>query len=461
MNVVFITISQVILALAMPYFFISLLLGVRASRRASGGRLSNQESLEFLAGSATSSGSDENKVTYFIVPCLNEAQVIGATVHYLLSETSGHVVVVDDGSDDQTSREACGAALKLLASNRLTVVRRELPNARAGKGAALNAGYQVVLSKVAESGVDRESVIVGVMDADGRMSKSGLFAALRGFKDNRVGAVQLIVRIRNRKKLITRFQDVEFWMISAMSQFARTVSGTVSLGGNAQFTRLTALDMLGGEPWSDSLTEDLDLGIRLIEQGWRITTVGDAFVDQQAVEHYRQLLNQRTRWYQGHMMSIRRLPALWRSGNVSQTALLEVTAYLLVPWIIVLPWSILQQWVLYELIFGRGQGIFAQGLTSIPWQVGYGVMWYLLSFLPNIVVGVTYSKRTKSVSLPYALLLGHLMVIYNFVGYISAWRAVGRMIIGKGGWTKTARFDELAIGDDLTIDPGVGSRQGA
>lgn len=455
MNIVFIAISQVILALAMPYFFISLLLGVRASRRASGGKLSNQENLEFLVGSADSAGSENDMVTYFIVPCLNEEQVIGATVHYLLSETNGQVVVVDDGSDDQTGKVAHDAALKLSALERLTVVRRELPNARAGKGAALNAGFQAVLSKVSESNIDRGSVIVGVMDADGRMSKSGLSAALRGFKDERIGAVQLIVRIRNRKKLITRFQDVEFWMISAMSQFARTVSGTVSLGGNAQFTRLIALDTLGGDPWSDSLTEDLDLGIRLIEQGWRITTVGDAFVDQQAVEHYGQLLRQRTRWYQGHMMSIRRLPALWKSGNVSQTALLEVTAYLLVPWVIVLPWSILQQWVLYELIFGNGQGIFAQGLTSIPWQVGYAVMWYILSFLPNIVVGVTYAKRTKSVSLPYALLLGHLMVIYNFVGYISAWRAVGRMIIGKGGWAKTARSDELAVDEDLATDSVV------
>ncbi len=439
MNIVFITLSQVVLAVAMPYFFISIFLGVRANRRASGGRLSNQEDLKFLAEPADCEG---DKITYFIVPCLNEELVIGGTVHYLLSETNGYVVVVDDASDDETGKVAYRAALELSTLDRLSIVRRELPNARAGKGAALNAGFQAVLSEVNALNLDHEAVIVGVMDADGRMSKGGLAAALRGFKSDRIGGVQLIVRIRNRAKLITRFQDVEFWMISAMSQFARTVSGTVSLGGNAQFTRLVALEGLKGDPWSDSLTEDLDLGIRLIEQGWRITTVGDAYVDQQAVEHYGQLLRQRTRWYQGHMMSIRRLPALWRSSNVTQTALLEVTAYLLVPWVIVLPWSILQQWVFYELIFGNGRNVFAQGLGSIPWQVAYGVMWYIFSFLPNILVGITYSRRTKSVSMLQALLLGHLMIIWNFVGYIAAWRAVGRMIIGKGGWTKTNRSAE-------------------
>ena len=439
MNVVFITLSQVVLAVAMPYFFISIFLGVRANRRASGGRLSNQENVENLTEFAD---EESDKVTFFIVPCLNEELVIGATVHYLLSETNGRVIVVDDASDDGTGDAAYRAALELSALDRIKIVRRELPNARLGKGAALNSGYQAVLNEVDDLQIDHDSVIIGVMDADGRMSKGGLGAALRGFKSERIGGVQLIVRIRNRSKLITKFQDVEFWMISAMSQFARTVSGTVSLGGNAQFTRLIALEGLGGDPWSDSLSEDLDLGIRLIERGWRITTVGDAFVDQQAVEHYGQLLRQRTRWYQGHMMSIRRLPSLWRSTNVSQTALLEVTAYLLVPWVIVLPWSILQQWVFYELIFGNGRNIFAQGLGSIPWQVAYGVMWYVLSFLPNILVGLTYSRRTRSVSVLYALLLGHLMIIWNFVGYIAAWRAVGRMIIGKGGWAKTNRSVE-------------------
>ena len=102
------------------------------------------------------------------------------------------------------------------------------------------------------------------MDADGRLSAGAVTAALALFDGPRVGGVQLIVRIRNRRKLIAQFQDIEFWMISALSQFARSISGTVSLGGNGQFTRLSALQQLTGEPWSRSLTEDLDLGLRLI-----------------------------------------------------------------------------------------------------------------------------------------------------------------------------------------------------
>ncbi len=280
------------------------------------------------------------------------------------------------------------------------------------------------------------------MDADGRLSAGAVDAALSLFDEAEVGGVQLIVRIRDRRKLIAQFQDIEFWLISALSQFARSMSGTVSLGGNGQFTRLVALQQLDGDPWSQSLTEDLDLGLRLIARGWRVTTTTYGYVDQQAVDTYRRLLRQRTRWYQGHMSSMRRLPELWRSNNVSEVAVLEVTSYLLVPWLVVLPWSILQQWILYELLVGSGHGIFATGLHGLPWQVTYGVLWYVLSFAPNLLIGFVYARRTRAVTLKRAFVLGHLMIAWNYIGYIAVWRAVGRMLRGRTNWDKTSRTNE-------------------
>jgi cellulose synthase/poly-beta-1,6-N-acetylglucosamine synthase-like glycosyltransferase len=280
------------------------------------------------------------------------------------------------------------------------------------------------------------------MDADGRLSRGAVGSALALFDDPRVGGVQLVVRIRDRRKLIGQFQDIEFWMISALSQFARSVSGTVSLGGNGQFTRLSALAALDGEPWSRSLTEDLDLGLRLIAAGWRITTPTSAYVDQQPVDTLPRLLRQRTRWYQGHMGSIHRLPELWRSTRVNEVAILEVTSYLLVPWLIVLPWSILQQWIFFQIFTSSGEGVFATDLGGLPWQVTYALLWYLLSFAPNIFIGVIYARRTRAVTLRRALVLGHLMIAWNYIGYVAAWRAFGRLCLRRDDWTKTSRSRE-------------------
>jgi 1,2-diacylglycerol 3-beta-glucosyltransferase len=439
--------SQVVLALALPYFAISLFLGVRVARR-HGQRLGSQERAAEAAVEEAQQDVSAAAV-YFLVPCLNEEMVIGETVARLLREPDATVIVIDDGSTDQTADRARAAAAECGQAGRLLILPRRGAQSREGKGAALNAAYPLVVDDAARRRLDPNEVIVTVMDADGRLSTGAVTAALTLFTDTRVGAVQLIVRIRNRGKLIAQFQDIEFWMISALSQLARSISGTVSLGGNGQFTRLSALQQLTGEPWSRSLTEDLDLGLRLIAAGWRVTTTTRAHVDQQGVDTLPRLLRQRTRWYQGHMGSIRRLPELWRSNKINEVAVLEVTSYLLVPWLIVLPWSILQQWIIYQIVTGSGHGIFATGLGGLSWQLTYGLLWYVLSFAPNLMIGFIYARRTCAVTLGRALVLGHLMIAWNYIGYLAAWRALARLARGRTNWTKTTRTSEAI---DLAID---------
>ncbi|MFC7487183.1 glycosyltransferase [Knoellia sp. CPCC 206453] len=431
--------SQVVLALALPYFAISVAMGIRVATR-NGLKLGSQEQDE------TPDAGGPHDGLYFIVPCLNEEVVIGETVRRLLDQPGCTVVVVDDGCTDQTAARAQLAAAERGEPDRLVILTRRGTQSKQGKGAALNAAYPIVVRHAAARGLPTEAVIVAVMDADGRLSPGGVGSALALFSDHRVGGVQLVVRIRDRRKLIGQFQDIEFWMISALSQFARSISGTVSLGGNGQFTRLSALAALDGEPWSRSLTEDLDLGLRLIAAGWRITTPTSGYVDQQPVDTLPRLLRQRTRWYQGHMESIRRLPELWQSARVNEVAVLEVTSYLLVPWLIVLPWSILQQWIFYQIFASSGQGVFATDLGGLPWQVTYALLWYLLSFAPNLFIGFIYARRTRAVTLRRALVLGHLMIVWNYIGYIAAWRALVRIGMRRDDWTKTSRSLEVHDG---------------
>ena len=72
--------------------------------------------------------------TYFMLPCLNEAVVVGASVQDLLSRTKdSFVVVVDDASDDGTAAIARLAAEEMDQAERVILVRRTLPNARVGK----------------------------------------------------------------------------------------------------------------------------------------------------------------------------------------------------------------------------------------------------------------------------------------------------------------------------------------
>lgn len=120
-------------------------------------------------------------------------------------------------------------------------------------------------------------------------------------------------------------------------------------------------------------------------------------------------------------------------------------AYIVVPWLIVLPWSILQQSIFFQIFKSSGAGVFATELGTLPWQVTYALLWYVLSFAPNIMIGIIYSRRTRAVTMWRALVLGHLMIAWNYIGYIAAWRALWRLARRQDSWTKTPRTDETRV----------------
>ncbi|WP_198663368.1 glycosyltransferase [Jiangella endophytica] len=426
------TAASVVISLSMVYFLMLMGAGLVQLRR-SRARLGVQ--------SAATYGSERADVpaampVYFLVPCLNEEAVIGQTVAGLTRLAGTTTLVIDDGSDDDTARcaeQAGGFGVEVL--------RRELPEARRGKGEALNAGIAWVRRRVADRGEDPARVVVCVMDADGRLSDGALDHVLPLFADEKVGGVQLAVRIRNRGSFLTRYQDYQFWGIAAVTQFGRQATGTVSLGGNGQFARLSALNTAGAKPWSASLTEDLDLAITLALEGWELQTTPHASVDQQAVEKLPQLIRQRTRWYQGHMMAIRRLPEIWRSRDLSNGKALELTSYCLVPWLLDLPWSILFHYCLLMLVLRWDQISIVAGGDGTA-AVVLAAAFYLFAFAPALVTGWVYHRRDRRWGLLKSLAMANSFIVMNYLSFTCVWRALLRILRGQTSWDKTARVRE-------------------
>src|SRR5699024_2991522 len=131
---------------------------------------------------------------------------------------------------------------------------------------------------------DPEHAVICVMDADGRLEHHVLDTVLPEFDDPNLGGVQIGVRINNRNaNLLARMQDVEFVLYTEVFQRGRRHLNSVGLGGNGQFVRMTALNSVGEKPWSTSLTEDLDLGIRLMLEGWDTEFCSTTVVHQQGL----------------------------------------------------------------------------------------------------------------------------------------------------------------------------------
>lgn len=372
-------------------------------------------------------GAADEFVWVFLVPALDEELTIADSVTRLLElpVASKHVVVIDDGSSDSTQ-----AILAGLAQPGLHILRREPPAARLGKAAALNHAYRALGGLLGT--VDRGRVIVTIVDADGRLSAEAPRFAAAQFADPFVGGVQSLVRIYNRGRLLTWCQDVEFSVYGHLFQAGRNGWGTAGMGGNGQFNRLASLDGIAGAegPWRDRLTEDQDVGLRLIVAGWGGRQDLRATVEQQGLSSLRRLFRQRVRWSQGNLQAVGLSGAIMRAP-LSFGVRLEQVAYLLMPlWQAVIGASFVTAVVLAVL-----------GVAPF-WDGGPGwalLLFYLLGF-GGAILGCVASRVSEG---PLGWLRGFLVAnvyaLYTWLLWPVLVRAILRQVVRRRDWAKTAR----------------------
>jgi glycosyltransferase involved in cell wall biosynthesis len=352
---------------------------------------------------------------------------------------------VDDGSDDGTP-----AVIATVDDPNLHVLRRSLPDARNGKGEALNAAIRYIRTSTAADDIDPARVAVGVIDGDGRGSRNMLIEVSWALRDGAVGATQCRVRIHNRDKLLAAMQDLEFACIANASQLMRNSLGTVGLGGNGQFGRLSALNELGEAPWSACLVEDLEVGLRMHLAGVGIRYISRAAVTQQGLVSVRRLLRQRTRWAQGNVQCIRYVPKLYKSRTISNSALIEMLYYLLAPWFNAVGM------VMVSALAGYGLWHLAvDNDSAIPGNSGAGVavtvgVWALAMIAPFLMWGGLHRLQLQDQKLSRCLLAGLCYPGFLFLGLISTYRAIGRQMSGRNSWAKTERLAEGSEADQVT-----------
>jgi cellulose synthase/poly-beta-1,6-N-acetylglucosamine synthase-like glycosyltransferase len=403
---------------------------------------------------------------HFLVPCRDEEAVIGDTVRYLRTHFPiAHVWVIDDDSDDRT----VGVVRSLRRNGgeedkHIHVVRRYRPQARTGKGDALNDAYRTLKLWMGRH-ADADRAVIVVVDADGRPAPNCLevCAADHLFGNPRLGAVQVDVRMINTGErqtgvsrwrrtfgaALVRMQDLEFRTAIAAIQMSRGVTGTISMGGNGQFTRLSALDSIAGrtgQPWRGSLLEDFELGVHLLTAGWQTGFTMDTHVNQEGLYSLRRFLAQRTRWGQGTMQCMRYLRRIWDSKHLSTLGAAEMLYYLAQPWMQLLGTLIYP----IPVIMLAHRAITSPGEVWLWFTDGAWILFTVygaFGLMPFVLWGPVYRARCEpdtSVWRSLAYGLGYALYIYTF--YITSWRALIRLVRGNNGWTKTRRNTDRVSG---------------
>ncbi|MFI9820129.1 bifunctional polysaccharide deacetylase/glycosyltransferase family 2 protein [Streptomyces sp. NPDC052013] len=219
-----------------------------------------------------------------VVPAYNECLCIAKTVRSLAaSDHPVEIIVVDDGSDDGTADIAEALALRAV-----TVLRR--PNG--GKPAALNTGIR-----------HASHDLVVMLDADTVFAPSTVRRLVQPFADPAVGATAGNAKVGNRRRLLGRWQHIEYVMgfnldrrMYDLLRCLPTVPGAV---GAFRAEALRDAGLLSG----DTLAEDTDLTMALHRAGWEIRYVPDALAWTEAPMSLRELWRQRYRWSYGTMQA--------------------------------------------------------------------------------------------------------------------------------------------------------------
>jgi cellulose synthase/poly-beta-1,6-N-acetylglucosamine synthase-like glycosyltransferase/peptidoglycan/xylan/chitin deacetylase (PgdA/CDA1 family)/spore germination protein YaaH len=226
-----------------------------------------------------------------LIPAYNEEKVIVRTIRSVMMSNYKNIriIVIDDGSTDNTCRVATDAYPADIASGRLTVLTK--PNG--GKADALNFGLNRT----------NEEIYIGI-DADGVIAHDAITNLVSHFADPKIGAVAGNAKVGNRVNLWTRWQALEYITSQNFERRALDLFDVVMVVPGAIGAWRTAAVKQGGCYHTNTVAEDADLTMNLLEQGYWVIYEDRALAFTEAPVNMNGLMRQRFRWSFGILQAI-------------------------------------------------------------------------------------------------------------------------------------------------------------
>jgi cellulose synthase/poly-beta-1,6-N-acetylglucosamine synthase-like glycosyltransferase len=244
----------------------------------------------FRAPHATASPGFNPRVAV-LIPAFNEEKVIVRTVRSVLNSDYAnlHVIVIDDGSTDHTFDVACKAYAAEIADGRVQVLSKK----NEGKAAALNFALDRMT----------EEFYVGI-DADTVIAADAISKLIPHFEDPLIGAVAGNAKVGNRVNLWTRWQALEYITSQNFERRALDLFNVVTVvPGAIGAWRTGPVKAAGGYP-INTVAEDADLTMNLLEQQLKVVYEDRALAFTEAPIDARGLMRQRFRWSFGILQAV-------------------------------------------------------------------------------------------------------------------------------------------------------------
>ena len=359
--------------------------------------------------------TEEYPFVTIVVPAYNEGKMIVSSVRSLMEMDYPRfeVVVVDDGSSDDTYERAQGL-VAVYGQARL----RTISQTNGGKATALNTGIAAARGE-----------IVLCMDGDSLLEPQTLKEAVKHFQDPSVGAVAGNVKVANRLNALTRLQALEYIeglsLVRTAHAFFRRV---VVIPGPIGLFRKSVIEEVGGY-LRDTFAEDCELTLRIMAAGWKVKYESRAVAWTEAPETLDALFKQRYRWSRGILQAV--LKQRTRLGQPRGD---------------LLDWAFL--WVLvFEAVIWPGMNVFAIFFfVGVAFWAGLGslvVLWWAqLTVLDMVAALFCVSLEQEDLSLTWYAALYRLYFI-PLIDVIKLFASVDELLGVGMGWGKLERLGRI------------------
>jgi peptidoglycan-N-acetylglucosamine deacetylase len=372
---------------------------------------------------------DEGALVSVLIPCFNEEKVIVGSIARILD--SGwkrlEVIVLDDGSSDNTSAE-----VEKAYANEPRVTLLRFPNG--GKAAALNKGLAVAKGDA-----------VVALDADTLFPPDTIGRLVRWFADPEVGAVAGNALVGNRLNLITRWQALEYVTAQNLERRALAALGAVTVvPGAVGAWRRSALETLGGFP-GETLAEDQDLTIAVQRAGWRVEFDPSARAYTEAPDTLKGLLKQRFRW------SFGTLQCIWKHRKATFSTKHPVLGFVALPqiWLFQIFLALAAPLVDLAVIYSLGSALLDRMFHPVEWspdKLAQSLLYWAVFILVDLsaaALGMALERKAPWKDLIWIPIqrFGYRQLMYYVVI-----KAVFTAIRGpRVGWNKLERRATAAV----------------
>ncbi len=167
-------------------------------------------------------------------------------------------------------------------------------------------GYKAGALRVALAHTASDAEIIGVIDADYVVDADWLKALMPLFADSRVGLVQSPQDHRDGdRSLMHRAMNAEYAGFFDIGMVQRNEVNAIIMHGTMCLIRRAAIESAGG--WSsDTIVEDTDLGLAILEQGWLAHYTNRRYGYGLLPDTFEAYKRQRQRWAYGGFQLLRK-----------------------------------------------------------------------------------------------------------------------------------------------------------